>query len=415
MGDIAISNGIRGNLMALQSTTSMMEDTQSRLATGKRVNSAMDNPANFFTASAMSSRAGDLGNLLDSMSTGVNTIKAADNALGAITKLVESAQGTARQALQDSTGENKASISGETALGANKTAAGEATLASLGFDADDTIEISTTKDGVETSTTLTVTADTTVDDLVSQVNSGLDGKATASISTDGKLSIETEDGASLDLSITNVAGGSDETLQDLFGTTATINGTAAATVDADQAQTVAAPSAENNGVRTRLSEQFDDLLGQITDLAEDADFNGVNLLQGDDLTVTFNEKTGSKQNTIKLEGVDFDAAGLGLTSSSDDFQSDTEIEAKMEQLTGALTSLRTQASEFGANLTTVETRQDFTKMMIGTLEQGASDLTLADTNAEGAKMLALQTQQQLATTTMGIANRNDQAILSFLR
>ena len=116
MGDIAISSGIRSNLSALRSTTSLIESTQNRLATGNRVNSALDNPANFFTASAMNNRAGDLGSLLDSMNTGTSTIKAADNALTSITKLVESAQGTARQALQDATGEKEASIVGGTAL-----------------------------------------------------------------------------------------------------------------------------------------------------------------------------------------------------------------------------------------------------------------------------------------------------------
>jgi flagellin-like hook-associated protein FlgL len=63
----------------------------------------------------------------------------------------------------------------------------------------------------------------------------------------------------------------------------------------------------------------------------------------------------------------------------------------------------------------VQTRQDFTNAMVNTLEQGASDLTLADVNKEGANMLALQTSQQLATSTMGMASRADQAVLSFLR
>ncbi len=421
MGDIAISNGVRSNLTALQSTARMMEETQNRLSTGKRVNSALDNPANFFTASAMNNRASDLGSLLDSMKTGVNTIKAADNALTAITKLVESAQGTARQALQDATGEKEASIVGETGVGttpATTKAEAEAKelVADLGFDAGDTLTFTTTKDGVATDTTLTVTATTTVDDLVNQVNAGLDGKATAEITSDGKLSITAANGATLDIAMTNDAGGSTANdLQDLFGATATINGTAAASVDADQAQTIAAPAAESNETREKLSDQFNDILDQITDLAEDADFNGINLLQGDNLKVTFNEKTGSNENTLTIKGVDMDATGLGLTKDTTGFQSDADINTRLDQVKDALTSLRTQASTFGSNLTTVQTRQDFTTAMVNTLEQGASDLTLADTNREGANMLALQTSQQLATTTMGMASRADQAVLSFLR
>ena len=418
MGDIAISSGIRSNLMALRSTTDMIESTQNRLSTGNRVNSALDNPANFFTASAMSNRAGDLGSLLDSMKTGVSTIKAADKAMTAITKLVESAQGTARQALQDATGEKEASVVGETALGGATTKAeaeSKALVADLGFDAADTLTFTTTKDGVATDTTLTIGATTTVKDLVDQINVGLTGKAEAKITDDGKLSIVARDGAKLDIAITDDAGGSADTIQNLFGTTATINGTAGASVDADQAQTFTAPTADANATRAKLSDQFDDILGQITDLAEDADFNGINLLQGDDLKITFNEKTGSKQNSITLKGVDLDADGLGLTKTSGDFQSDTEINARLDQLTDALTTLRSESSQLGSNLSTVETRQDFTVAMIDTLEEGASDLTLADTNKEGANMLALQTRQQLATRTMGIANQNDQSVLSFLR
>ena len=418
MGDIAISGGIRSNVAALRNTTNLIEQTSNRLATGNRVNSALDNPANFFTASAMNNRSSDLGNLLDSMSTGINTLKAADNAVTAITSLVESAQGTARQALQDATGEKAASIVGETALnGATTKSEGEAKLLSdLGFDAGDKIKFTTTKDGVATDTEITVGATTTVKDLNNQINVGLGGKATAQVTSDGKLSVQANNGAKLDIAITDDAGGAtDNTLQDLFGKAATINGTAAQAVDADDAQTITAPSADNNETRARLSSQFDDLLDQITNLAEDADFNGINLLKGDDLKVTFNEKTGAKQNSITLKGVNLDSDGLGLTKTAGNFQSNTEIQDRLDQMTEALTTLRTESSQFGSNLSTVQTRQDFTTNMIDTLEQGASDLTLADTNKEGANMLALQTRQQLASKTMGINNQNDQAILSFLR
>ncbi len=419
MGDIAIYSGIRANITALRNTTNLIEQTSNRLSTGNRVNSALDNPANFFTASAMNNRSSDLGNLLDSMSTGVSTIKAADNAMSAITKLVESAQGTARQALQDATGEQNSSIVGETALaGATTKSEGESKLlvGDLGLDAGDTIKFTTTKDGVATDTELTITATTTVKDLTDQVNVGLGGKASAEVTSDGKLSIQGNNGAKLDLALTDAVGGAtDNTLQDLFGATATVNETAATAVAATDTATITAPTADNNETRARLASQFDDILGQITDLAQDADFNGINLLQGDDLKVTFNEKTGDKQNSITLKGINVDANGLGLTNTAGNFQSDTEIQDRLDQMTAALTTLRTESSQFGSNLSTVQTREDFTMNMIDTLEEGASDLTLADTNKEGANMLALQTRQQLASKTMGINNQNDQAILSFLR
>ncbi|MDP3315773.1 MAG: hypothetical protein Q8M47_06860, partial [Devosia sp.] len=79
MSDISLSKAVRSNLLSLQSTAASMAMTQERLATGLKVNSALDNPTNFFTASALNSRAGDMANLLYSMSSGIKTIEAADN------------------------------------------------------------------------------------------------------------------------------------------------------------------------------------------------------------------------------------------------------------------------------------------------------------------------------------------------
>jgi len=100
MSDIVLSAGIRSNLLNLQRTSDLISLTQTRLATGKRVNSALDNPTNFFTAQSLNNRAGDLSSLLDSMGNAVKTLEAADNGISAITKLVDSAQATARQAQQ---------------------------------------------------------------------------------------------------------------------------------------------------------------------------------------------------------------------------------------------------------------------------------------------------------------------------
>src|ERR1043166_7098207 len=102
MSDIVLSAGVRSNLLNLQQTSDPITTTQTKLATGKRVNSALDNPTNFFTAQGLSNRASDLSALLDAMSTGINTIQAANNGLTAITKLVQSAQSLASQALQTS-------------------------------------------------------------------------------------------------------------------------------------------------------------------------------------------------------------------------------------------------------------------------------------------------------------------------
>src|SRR3569833_1478711 len=100
MSDITLSAAFRSNLLSLQNTASLLDTTQTRLATGNKVNSALDNPTSYFTASSLNSRASDLGNLLDGVSNAIQTIQAANDGISSITKLVQSAQATANQAQQ---------------------------------------------------------------------------------------------------------------------------------------------------------------------------------------------------------------------------------------------------------------------------------------------------------------------------
>ncbi len=161
--------------------------------------------------------------------------------------------------------------------------------------------------------------------------------------------------------------------------------------------------------RTTLEAQYNDLMNQINELAEDASFNGVNLLNGNDLNVVFNEDASS---TLDIQGVTFNYSGLGLSRvASGSFQTDTNIDDVLTALDSAISSLRSQATTFGSNLSVVETRQDFTKEMINTLETGAANLTLADTNEEAANLLALQTRQQLSSTALSLASQADQNVL----
>jgi len=161
--------------------------------------------------------------------------------------------------------------------------------------------------------------------------------------------------------------------------------------------------------RTSLQSQYNTLLQQIDALASDSSYNGINLLKGDSLTTTFNE-TGSSALTIS--GVSLDAAGLDLSAlTGADFQSDFAVGDVTGKLGTALTSLRTQAQRFGSNLTTLQTRYGFTEALVQTLEAGADDLVLADTNQEGANLLALQTRQALSMTALSLSSQGTQAAL----
>lgn len=373
MADITLSSAVRNNLLSLQNTADLLGRTQERLATGLKVNSALDDPTAFFTASSLNSRASDLSRLLDSIGLAVQTLDAADKAISAITDLVETAQATARQALQSSS--STAVATGTVAL----TAATDLSVA-LNFTVGDTIEITA---GGNT-TTYTYAATETVQDLIT----ALDANADATVAlVGGNLRIEATDGGDLVVAATTDTNGTN--LADLGLTAGTITGAA-------------------NATRTTLAATFDDLRTQITQLAKDAGFNGNNLLQGDDLEVLFNEDSTS---SLTIAGVNFDAAGLSISASTLGFQTNASINASLTELGTAVSTLRTQASTFGSNLTVVNIRQDFTKNFINTLETGAANLTLADSNEEGANMLALQTRQALSSTALSLAAQADQNVL----
>ncbi len=160
--------------------------------------------------------------------------------------------------------------------------------------------------------------------------------------------------------------------------------------------------------RAKYAEQFDGVLDQIDQLVQDTSYKGINLLNGDDLTVVFNE---SRTSTLELKGVTFNSTGLGFTASEAEWKDNASIDKSLDQITKATSLLRAQASEFGQNLSTVQIREDFTENMINNLQTGADKLTLADMNEEAANMLALQTRQQLGVNSLSMASQAAQSVL----
>jgi flagellin-like hook-associated protein FlgL len=217
---------------------------------------------------------------------------------------------------------------------------------------------------------------------------------TATLDTTGKLTIS----ASNDYASSTLGG----TAGGLIGGTVTsaLTWTAA---------TAPVPDANALATRESLQNDFNNLLQQIDQLAKDSSYGGINLIYGDSLKIVFNENGSSVLNVV---GVTFSAAGLGLAApTANAFQDNASINAVVSSLNNALVTLRTQASKFGSNLSVVQNRQDFTKNMINLLQTGADSLVLADSNEEGANMLALQTRQQLSTTALSLASQADQAVL----
>jgi flagellin len=223
---------------------------------------------------------------------------------------------------------------------------------------------------------------------------------TSTVDSTGKLTISaTNDYASSTLGSATAGGAIGGTLT----TSVTFTTPSAPVVDAS-AQTV----------RSNLVSQFNGILSQITTTAQDASFNGVNLLGGDQLKLTFNE-TG--KSTLSITGVTFNAAGLGLANltSGTDFIDNSATNKVVANLSSASTLLRTQASALGSNLSIVQIRQDFSKNLINVLQTGSSNLTLADTNEEAANSQALSTRQSIAVSALALANQSQQSVLQLLR
>jgi flagellin len=304
-GDVVLSRGIRTNLLSLQDHSSNLEISQQRLATGKRVNSALDNPLNYFQADNLRQRGKDITSLLDQMGIAVGTLETAVNGGVAIQKLVESAIGILRNA--------------------------------------------------------------------------------------------------------------------------------ATTTD--------------NNTRNQARQSFETIKDQINQLVQDANFNGKNLLNGGDtattynsvydLRVSFNETYTSQ---LDIQAINLRANGFGATGSTTpalvtaglpdvapvgggfpprsvatDYDSgalgDASLQRDIAYLQSFVTGVKGAVSNFGINMTILQNRQQFAKQSILTLNVGADNLTLSDQNEEGAKLLALQTRQQLSTQALSLANQADQTVL----
>ena len=418
MSDIVLTAAVRQNLLSLQGTAELLSQTQTRLATGKKVNSALDNPTNFFTAAGLDARASDISNLLDSIGNGVQVLQAADTGITSLQKLVDTAKSIANQALQQPSGYSPVSNVPFTGTGV-PSGPGVATASDL--------TTSKLNGGVYTftnsaGTVVTITVGTAPSAFnpvtkTAQVQS-LDQFNTALALAGVNLSATITGPNSLTFTSTNDGAGQ--------VITATAAATAPAALDAINISANAAGGGAGGAVvaavadpvsqtaRATLVSQYNQIIQQLTTTAQDASFNGVNLLNGNSLKMIFDE-TG--KSTLTIAGVTFNPTGLGLASltAGTDFTDNVMTQTVMTALNTASVMLRSQASAFGANLSIVEIRQDFSKKLINVLQTGSSNLTLADSNEEAANSQALSTRQSIAVSALALANQSQQSVLQLLR
>ena len=269
---ISLTSGMQQNLFSLQQTNKLMDMTQSRLATGKRVQSALDDPINFFAAKEHNQRAADLASRKDSMGEAVQTIKAASQGIESISDLINAAKSLAQSAVS-----------------------------------------------------------------------------------------------------------------------------ASSTTEAQSLMT-----------------QYNETLNQLDDISDNSGYKGNNLLDTDSTSITV-KFSADGQESLTVTGFDASSSGLDINSASgwqdgNDISAST-IEADIDELDDAITTLRTEESKLSNNLSIITARQDFTDGMINVLETGANNLTNADMNEEGANMLMLQTRQALGTSSLSIAAQAAQSVL----
>ena len=184
MSGIVLSAAVRQNLLSLQSTASLLATTQNDLATGNKVNSALDNPTNFFTAQGLNNRASDINNLLDSIGNGVQVLQAANTGLTSLQSLVDTAKSIANQVLQAPAGYTAKSTATSTALPAGSTAAN--LTDGTAIKSGETLAIAATGGGTATSFTFGATTS------LAQLNTALAGNnLTASLDTSNDLVLTT--------------------------------------------------------------------------------------------------------------------------------------------------------------------------------------------------------------------------------
>jgi len=180
--------------------------------------------------------------------------------------------------------------------------------------------------------------------------------------------------------------------------------------------TAAAPvvDAASQTTRANLVTQYNNILDQINKTAQDSSYNGINLLNGDNLQLVFDE-TG--KSTLNIAGTTDNANGLGLANLTQgtDFVDNNSTNKILSSLTAASSSLQSLASTLGSNLSVVQNRQTFNTSLINVLQTGASNLTIADPNQLAAQSQALTTRQSIAVSALALANQNQQSVLQLLR
>jgi flagellin len=352
-----------------------------------RVNNPTDDPVAYFTAAGLTQQAAQLNSLVNGFGIATGTVGAANNGITNIQSLVGQAQTIANQALA-STPNSAVTVTGTiTGLATNSQIA---TTGGAGnrFKAGDTVTVS---DGTTTATYTAVNGDT-VQTFLNAINNTANIKVTASLNGSGAILL-TANSAGVNITVGGTENGA--------GTLSSVLGLSAGTTNFVV-----------NTTRQSLATQFNNIITQINTAAQDATFDGVNLLTGS----TYSLNVDANGNTLALSagGGTATAAGLGLAQATNQWQGNTDVNNALTAISGALTTLQTMSTSLSVQSALATTWQTFSKNLASGLQTGAGNLTAVDTNSAGALAAALQVQQQLAAASLAITSNSSTGVLRLL-
>ncbi len=381
MGDITLSAAVRGSLLSLQNTTSLVERTQGRLSTGLEVASAIDDPVAFFQAKSLNDRAFDFNEKKDGIDQGVSTVTAALGGLESIEAIVRQLKGVATS-LKSATGTQFTDL---------------------------VTQFSTLRSQIGTLATDASYQGTNLIDNTSETLSVSFSDQTSSLLTVSAANSK-ETGLGLDI----VAVASDTSFNFAARTAAAVGTGGIVTVTY---QGSGASVTETGG----LTVQYGTVAFSIRQAIDTNTVVSQTITQGQVLTINLNSGAVSGVGTTGT----FVSSGVGTGDITTDADLNTTnfvtegvsstIDPIITELDTALTTLRARSQTLGSNVALLQTRLDFTEDYVNTLEIGSGKLTLADLNEEGANLLALQTRQQLGISALAFAGQAEQGILGLFR
>jgi flagellin-like hook-associated protein FlgL len=380
---IALTSGMRSNLISLQNVDSMTQVTQKRLSTGKRVNSALDDPVNFFKAQDNYNRANDLAAKKDGMGEAIKIIETATTGIEKMEDLLNQMKSLASAA---KTSDNTADLETQYNTVLRQ-------VASLAEDANYGGQNLAHRDIGDPATTNQLSVELNEYAASNSAGSSLNVQGFSVNETASGLSLTTSSGTGtsgdFDYSVGGVQVTEDEFEKSLFSWV----------YEPSLAETSIRPK-DDTGIN---GGDYNDYQYFIKGVEVDAYHYSSYLTGPLPILPDFSNTSTSPADAANTLSIQRAEAG--------DFSSAATIDSITEDIDTFIGGLRTESQKLSSSLSTIQIRSDFTSEMVNNLNTGADNLTLADMNEEGANMLMLQTRQNLGTTSLSLASQAAQAVL----